>query len=361
MKIGVATGDFVTDAVREDGTQILGGAGHIRLGQYLQHTNHDYVIGELAWDPSVDEFAIREFGNEPEELTYGFDLLVMQRWMHKSIPGQIKTARKKGLVVVNDIDDWYWGLDQNNLAFHSSHPKVNPDENINHYKKTLAYSDHVVTSTPYLADRLSSWIDPKQIHVMENHVEIDKFTPREHTESSKPVVGWMGSTKHRSSGDLDVLASVYNMLGVQDWGYHHSGHVGYYPHFYDAVGLGKDDVTILLPHPPERLSELMVFDIGVVPLRLNPFNEAKSWIKGLEYAAAGIPFVASPSSEYKRLKKTYGVGRLGKNQMQWVKHLTALRDPQVRQEEADRQREAIAPLDVKFGAAKWDGMIASFL
>ena len=95
--------------------------------------------------------------------------------------------------------------------------------------------------------------------------------------------------------------------------------------------------------------------------RLTPFNEAKSWIKGLEYTAAGIPFVASPSVEYKRLKKKYGVGRLAKNQGEWIKQVEALRDPAVRQEEADLQRDLIAPLDVRYGAAKWDGMLASFV
>jgi glycosyltransferase involved in cell wall biosynthesis len=50
------------------------------------------------------------------------------------------------------------------------------------------------------------------------------------------------------------------------------------------------------------------FDIGIAPLDDIVFNHAKSWLKGLEYAALGIPFVASDLPEYVRLEKQHGIG-----------------------------------------------------
>jgi glycosyltransferase involved in cell wall biosynthesis len=41
-------------------------------------------------------------------------------------------------------------------------------------------------------------------------------------------------------------------------------------------------------------------DVGLVPLIHSRFNQAKSWCKGLEYGAMGVPAVASPSREYRR-------------------------------------------------------------
>jgi len=38
-----------------------------------------------------------------------------------------------------------------------------------------------------------------------------------------------------------------------------------------------------------------------VPLRDSNFNRSKSWLKGLEYAALGVPFVASPTKPYQKL------------------------------------------------------------
>ncbi len=355
VKVAVATGDWNDKAKNADGTPILGGAGWIRFGQYQRYSKLGAIVGELIWHRDDRIFGVRSWDGIEH---FDCDIILMQRWMHYSIPDRIKEVQKKGQVILNDIDDWYWGLSQQNKAFDDSHPKTSPDENINHYKKTIARSDGVITSTPYLADRLSSFVPKHKIHILENHVELDKFKPYEHTESEHPVIGWMGSTAHRS-GDLDILKFAYSQ-NDDKFRYHHSGHVGWFPHFYDVVGMGPDDVTILLPVPPEKLGEQYVFDIGVVPLKNIPFNDAKSWIKGLEYAAAGIPFVSSPSSEYVRLKKEYGVGRLAKNSGAWTKHFNELADPQVRQEEAAAALEAIQPLDAAKGAKKWDELISSF-
>ena len=356
MKVGVATGDWVEGAVLENGDQILGGSGWIRLGQYLPHSELDPIIGELAWQRDERIFGVRTWDGVEH---FDCDIIVMQRWMNITIPWYIPEAQANGQIILNDLDDWYWGLNESNLAFFESHPKVNSDENIDHYKKTLVKSDGVIVSTQYLADRVSTFIPADRIHLLENHVEIDKFTPRVHTESEKPVIGWVGSTAHRDR-DLSILKSAYKLAGDK-FGYHHSGHVGWHPHFYDEVGMGKDDVTILLPVPPHKLGELFVFDIGVVPLNITPFNQAKSWIKGLEYAAAGIPFIASPSDEYKRLQGYYGIGRIAKNPKEWKKHLNALRDPDVRNAEAADNLEYLKPLDVKIGAKEWDDSVRSFV
>lgn len=55
-------------------------------------------------------------------------------------------------------------------------------------------------------------------------------------------------------------------------------------------------------HTPERYwRRLGSAWAGIVPLAPLEFNEAKSYLKGLEYASLGIPFVAAPTSEYRVL------------------------------------------------------------
>ena len=81
--------------------------------------------------------------------------------------------------------------------------------------------------------------------------------------------------------------------------------------------------------------------VGIVPLNSLPFNEAKSSVKGLEYAMTGIPFVAYASNEYKKLELE-GSGNTAKKPMQWIKNMERLLDPAVRKEQADRGYELVS-------------------
>jgi hypothetical protein len=71
-------------------------------------------------------------------------------------------------------------------------------------------------------------------------------------------------------------------------------------------------------------------DIGLVPLNTVEFNRAKSFIKGLEYAAAGVPFIAEDMEEYSYLQSEYGIGRVAKTKDQWLSHLEDLKNPKTR-------------------------------
>jgi hypothetical protein len=81
-------------------------------------------------------------------------------------------------------------------------------------------------------------------------------------------------------------------------------------------------------------------DIGIVPLNNIEFNHAKSYLKGLEYAAAGIPFVSSYSPEYQFLADC-GIGRIANSDEEWIYHLDELQDFIMRDDEAKISKEVI--------------------
>ena len=65
---------------------------------------------------------------------------------------------------------------------------------------------------------------------------------------------------------------------------------------YDGDFEQMTGATDVIEHPlmiAENYPKMFTFDVGVVPLQQNLFNDCKSWIKGIEYAAAGIPFVVT--------------------------------------------------------------------
>jgi hypothetical protein len=129
---------------------------------------------------------------------------------------------------------------------------------------------------------------------------------------------------------------------------HHSGHHSQHPSFASAVRMHPKLVSTLPMVAPEHYPSLFVFDVGIAPLSAVPFNQAKSAIKGLEYAAAGIPFVASPLDAYRALHAE-GIGLLARKRRHWRPLLEQLRDPTFRADEAAKNRELVKRFDVAYG------------
>ena len=65
-------------------------------------------------------------------------------------------------------------------------------------------------------------------------------------------------------------------------------------------------------------------DVGLVPLVRCDFNECKSNLKGLEYAACGIPSVASPTESYREWVRDGETGMLARHPRDFVEAVDAL-------------------------------------
>jgi hypothetical protein len=141
---------------------------------------------------------------------------------------------------------------------------------------------------------------------------------------------------------------------------HHSGAHPQHVSFAERIGVSNDQVTTLPLVDHEDYPDILDFDIGIVPLRHTPFNQAKSDIKGMEYAASGIPFIAQRIDAYQELYDSLGIGRLADKANSWLKHIRTLKDPVLRAEEAARQKEAIKARDIQFGAQVMGEILGSF-
>lgn len=357
LKLGIASGDRIPPHRATDNRHHWGGAGWVRLGQYEPLLETDTFIGTLVWNRT--HFSIQ---TDQDSALHDVDIIIMQRLMHDTLPEHIKLAQKAGQIIVNDLDDWYWGLSTANQAFLSSHPKVSPRENTNHYKKVLSVSDRITVSTPYLRERLLQMFPHNcpQIDVLKNTVDVHRFTVKEHTTETKPVVGWVGSTNHRS-GDLEILSGTIpplqklNLISLQHSGAHPNA-----PSLASRWNITETSVKTLMATDPEDYPSLLNMDIGIAPLSDTPFNHAKSDIKLLEYSASGIPWVASGLPEYEALQKLWGLGRIAKKNKakSWQNHIKELCDPKLRQEEGLALREASWSRDITVGASVLNSYLA---
>lgn len=350
IKVAIATTDWSGSVHDDRGWPVMGGAGWIRFGQWARNSGNHVVIGELIDNGTT--LGARTFDAQSHLNT---PVVIMQRIMDKGVSRKIQRSITNGQKVINDIDDWFWGIHPENMAAKHVDPEFNPDKNIDHYKESLLASSLVTTSTPFLASLLSEW--GINAVLVENRVSFQMFRPRRH-RAGKPTIGWVGSTGHRS-GDLEVLREPFAAMERDSKTlFHHTGDHPRHPRFTEEVGISPDSTTILPMLAPSEYPLGFNFDIGVVPLTENDFNRSKSWIKGIEYAAAGVPFVASPLPEYVRLKQEYGIGRLASTPDEWVAHFNELLDLEVRAEEAARQRQIVEErLGARNMAREWDSIV----
>ena len=356
MRIGVVSADRLHPSVTPDKLPHWGGSGWARVAKYLPHLNYDYVVGRLVWH--YTELKVEDDEGNLHEV----DTIIMQRMMNEGLADHIKKARAIGQVIINDVDDWYWGLDPSNGAWKASHPKHNPKENINHYKAVLAASDLLLTSTPFLYERVSQW--NKNVTLFPNTVDTKAFVKHDHAEKEHVYVGWAGSTAHRS-GDLQTLRGVLHQLTTTQntttqVRYFHGGWHDKSPHFADEAGVPSEYVDSLPLCDPQNYPKLLIMDVGIAPLSQMPFNEAKSEIKLLEYSASGIPWVASASDSYVRLSQAWNAGRIARRPNEWLRHLRELvGSRQLRIEEGERLYELARTRDIAHGISQWNEVLSS--
>lgn len=370
MKIGFAT----TDWAFVDEVPTPGGAGFARCwlpARALAAMGHTVEVGMLSMDPKTHLFGIQCFDPEGEPVKmgkpgqefwvksrnkFGFDVIVMQRWMLDQVREEMPKAKAQGQLIVNDVDDWFFGVDRRNRAAKWMDPKLSPTENARIYGDILSMSDTITASTPWLRDRLQGMYPHVDVVLLPNRLDASRFDMR--AQADRPTIGWVGGIPWRS-GDLETMKGILGpFVERHDLQVVHAGAVPprrKVQRFHELVGVDKERVTeIPMCSTFEYPLLLEHFDVGLVPLNVVDFNRAKSAIKGLEYAAAGIPFVAQSIDAYEQLRTEHHIGRTARKANLWRRHLEELLDPDTRKAEAVLQRERVEGLDIRYRAVDWE-------
>lgn len=275
-----------------------------------------------------------------QKAIHGWEIVVLKLIMLERVVEQVRQARELGQKIVVDIDDHMEGLEETNLAYKTTDPSANPNNNREHYVAIMNQADALITSTPFLYDWYKEKYPNKPIFLVRNGIDVDRWTLHNDHKGRLPTFGWVGATPWRS-GDLEILKPYFGQfLKTRHLKFHHAGSINYAPKAYNQAGV---DPKISTEEPmktmlgvPELYSRKI--DVGIVPLRDVPFNHAKSYLKGMEYAAAGVPFIATGLAEYKLLEEG-GVGRTANTPQEWIGHMEELLDPKVRKEEREKNLE----------------------
>jgi glycosyltransferase involved in cell wall biosynthesis len=270
----------------------------------------------------------------------GHDLLVLKLVMHAKVKELLEKKISQGKRVVIDIDDWFDNLPESNRARDTTDPETHPENNRDIYFAIMEMAHALICSTQFLFDFYSTKYPNKPIFLVRNTIDIGRWRIKK-KYSGLPKIGWCGATPWRAN-DLEQLAPFMNdYLKSRNLKFHHSGAIPNAPSVAQLMEVDHERVTVEGMRPITDLPGLLhAIDIGVVPLNNIQFNHAKSYLKGLEYAAAGIPFIASDLPEYRYLADA-GVGRIASTPSQWMAHLDELQDASLRRDEAQMNYEIV--------------------
>lgn len=245
-----------------------------------------------------------------------YDIVVYQRPMLDELVSTIPVVQSMGITVVVEIDDDIAGVPRHNQAYSSVSPLFNLKTNWNHLRAACEMANWMTCTTPALGERYM----PGRYTVVPNYVPRSlAYMPRA-DHGDLVTLGWSGTLAVHAH-DLQVVGSAVSQVIQQTCC--NLMIVGESRGVGAALGLRADPPEtgwIPLPYYPDSLVKL---DVGFVPLEPNSFNEAKSWLKGMELAAVGVPFVASPTAEYLRLAEM-GIGIIAHRRKDWLHYLTRL-------------------------------------
>lgn len=322
------------------------GCGHYRLtwpAEALRAQGHDVVIA-----PPSDRSGLGgglDANGRLVEVRYpaDADVIVMQRLTFGLTAQAVPLLRRAGVAVVVDMDDDLSCIHPGNPAFHMYRPRPGNPHSWRIAEQACRDATLVTVSTDALLTRYAPHGRGRVLRNCVPQAYLD--LPRQDSD----VIGWGGVVRSHPD-DLQQLSTTAARLVSEG---HRFKVVGPADGVRDALRLpGEPEATgsVDLVTWPEALSTL---GVGIAPLAESMFNRSKSHLKPLEMAAVGVPWVASPRAEYRRLHKE-GVGLLAERPKDWYRQLKRLAtDQALRADMSTAGRDIAAQHTIEANAWRW--------
>lgn len=280
------------------------------------------------------------------------DTVILNRPLDVGIAEQIRLWRGEGRTVVIDLDDDFDAV----VPEHHIHGRYTTE----HLHAACKVASVVTCTTPALVERfgyghgvLLRNMIPESYLSVTRRSRVPEMS--DSIETLGTWVGWYGSLGSHPNDPAQAGRGVGDAIDRAPYG---STEFVFAGPKTDAPRLAEifhlDQVRSLGFFSMAGLIQIISeFDIGIVPLEMSPFNEAKSYLKGLEFAAVGVPVVASPTSEYRRAEWQGGCW-LAETPEHWRNQLRKLiEQPDWRAEQAARGKEWAATQTYEQHADDW--------
>jgi glycosyltransferase involved in cell wall biosynthesis len=321
------------------GQKIMGGEYHRLI---VPHSKMHLQGHEVSQMTSIDHV--------PESQLSQFDLIIASRSISRigNEENVWKILKRLGIPVIIDTDDHYQLSDSHVLK---------KEWKLNHRAEALIYNfsqaDAIMVTTPYLKYVVSQF--NKNVEVFPNTIDFEQpqFIPNPEIAAMKSDlvnIGWSGSVTHLE--DLQLIEGEILSLNKSPYKDYKFMLAGFYDgdsiwHKYEKIFTSNyilDDNNYGRINAADVYSYAQAYnlmDIGLIPLRYNEFNRAKSELKMLEMGAFGLGVIVSDVESYQWMSK-HGKNCLVAGKKDWYKSMRRLiENPELRKDLGSQLKEDV--------------------
>jgi glycosyltransferase involved in cell wall biosynthesis len=278
------------------------------------------------------------------------DTIVLNRPLDPGIAEQVRLWVADGRRVIVDMDDDFDAV----VPGHRIHGRYTTE----HLHAACKAATVVTCSTPALVKRYGYGHGAVLRNcIPESYLSVTRRT-RVELSAGEPWplwIGWYGSLGSHPNDPSVAGRGVGMALNPVDGAeFVFAGPPADGPKLTEVFGLDRPVRELGYQSMIGLIQLIAEFDIGIVPLEQTTFNHAKSYLKGLEFAAVGVPVVASPTPEYQRMAAEGGCVTAAHPDRGWVGWLSEwLANPEQRAEQATRGRAWAATQTYERHAGDW--------
>jgi glycosyltransferase involved in cell wall biosynthesis len=228
------------------------------------------------------------------------DVLHIHRYCEDRAWRLARDAKANGAAVVWDNDD-NSRMTPKGVAYDRVWNGFAGEKRRTSMKRLFRIVDLVTTPSEHLAAELRRDGAPDTM-VIPNYVPDASLNP-DRRPHPRLTIGWTAGLEHAADVErLPILPALQRLLDERD--------------DVNVISLGlrlglRSERYFHIAHVPLLVltQQLVEFDIGIAPLSDIEFNRSRSNVKAKEYAAAGVPWLASPIGPYAGMGEREG-GRL---------------------------------------------------
>ncbi len=181
----------------------------------------------------------------------------------------------------------------------------------------MKLSGTVVAGNKYLAE-YAQISGAENIEIIPTVIDLDRYPLKENSSSEKFIVGWIGT---KTTFEKHLLPCKEWMKELQDQE----------PNIYfNIVGITEDmDLGKNVKYIPWKenteVSEILKMDVGIMPLQDSEWEKGKCAYKLIQYAACGIPGIASDVGMNKEVCVDNKSGFIARSKQEWIDKISFLK------------------------------------